>query len=105
GAVGIDQRRAVVTVLGRDAPGVQRGAPRIQAGRGGRLHIVHRLGPEGGVRSRVGTVERHLELSPHTPTLAHTTDNDHRSRPTRAPDTAATGTSTAAVGTRAPAPD
>jgi len=30
------------------------------------------------VRSRVGTVERHLELSRHAPTLAHTTDNDHR---------------------------
>jgi len=35
---------------------------------------VHRLGPEGRVRGGVGTVERHLELSSHTPTLAHTTD-------------------------------
>jgi hypothetical protein len=85
GAVGIDQRRAVVAVLDRDAPGVKRGGPRIEAGRWWRLHVVHRLGPEGRVRGGVGTVERHLKLSRHTPTLAHTTDNGHRSRPTRPP--------------------
>jgi hypothetical protein len=34
GTVGIDQRGTVVAVLGRDAPGVERGVPRVESRQG-----------------------------------------------------------------------
>jgi hypothetical protein len=37
-------------------------------------------GPEGRVRSRVGTAEGHLELDRRTPTSAHTAENDNPCR-------------------------
>jgi hypothetical protein len=76
GAVGVDQRRVVIAVVDRDAPGVERGVPRVEAMRWWRLDVVHRLGPEGRVRTRVGTVERHLKLGRHVPNLGA----DHRRR-------------------------
>src|SRR5947208_3547385 len=73
GAVRVDERRPVIAGLGRDTPGVERGLPRVEAARRRRLDIVQRLGPEGRVRTRVCTVERHLEFGRHAPTLAQTT--------------------------------
>jgi hypothetical protein len=44
------------------------------------MDVVHGLDPEGCVRTRVGTVERHLELGRHAPTLAQITDNERAHR-------------------------
>jgi hypothetical protein len=61
----VDQRRGVVAAFGRNSHRGECGVPRIEPARRSLDPIVENLRPEASERSRIVTVETHLELASH----------------------------------------